>query len=211
MPQTRTHISRKRSLQTPMPDVLWKAGEQPDIVQVPARTVLALDGQGEPEGARFQRSVNAIFGVSYALKFARKAKALDFRVAPLEARWWVDEPDQSLVTAPRAHWRWQLRAAVPADLTDTELAEAVAEVRRKKADSDEAGRIHIVAVPPQRVGRALHIGPYRDEARTFAAIGAALAEHQIQPLPRHMEIYLGDPRRAAPDKLRTVICVETKT
>lgn len=212
MPQTRTHIAKKPApAPLPMPEVLWKADEQPDIVRVPQRTVLALDGQGEPDGIRFQRAVGALYNVAYTLKFARKASHRgDFRIGPLESRWWSDQVGVPLISAPRSTWRWQLRMAVPDDMREGEVAEAAAEVQRKKFDIGEAQRVHVVTLPPQTVGRALHIGPYQDEGRTFDHIRVALAAARIEPVGRHLEIYLSDPRSTPPARLKTVLCLETK-
>jgi len=83
-----------------MPDVLWNATTTPDTVTVPSRTVLSLDGQGAPEGETFPRSIVAIYGIAYTLKFARKkAGGRDFKIGPLEARWWTDEPGRRLPDA----------------------------------------------------------------------------------------------------------------
>src|SRR5574341_1470151 len=72
-----------------MPRALFRGTTTPDAVMVPARTVLALDGQGAPEGERFQHSIAAIFGIAYTLKFARKKGGRgDFKICPLETRWW---------------------------------------------------------------------------------------------------------------------------
>jgi hypothetical protein len=174
---------RAAPLAVPMPRELLDATTTPDIVRVPARLVLAFDGTDPPGSAGFQKAIGALYGVAYTLRFARR----DFKVAPLEGRW-------------SEGWAWQLRMAVPGNVTEAEVAAAV---RKKGADG-----VRLVRVPEQLAGRALHVGPYRDEERTFAQIHAAIAATGLQPARSHLEIYLGDPRRVAPARLKTVLLRE---
>src|SRR5574341_1549737 len=96
--RARAPRARHEAVPLPMPPVLFNATTKPEAVTVPARTVLALDGQGAPEGQSFQRSVGAIYGIAYTLKFARKKGGRkDFKIGPLEARWWTDEPARRFI------------------------------------------------------------------------------------------------------------------
>ena len=197
----------------PMPRMLWDATTTPDVVTAPARTVLALDGQGAPEGASFQNSVGAIYGVAYALKFARKkAGRGDFKIGPLEARWWSDHPSRRLPDVPRDAWRWQLRMALPDDVAPAELARTIEDVTHKKggklAGSREAVRLALAALPATRFGRVLHIGPYSAEAESFARITGHLENAGLAFGNAHSEVYLSDPRRMKPEKLKTVLLLE---
>jgi len=197
----------------PMPQVLWDATTTPDVVTVPARTVLALDGRGAPEGRTFQDSVAAIYGVAYTLKFARKkAGRRDFRIGPLEARWWTDHPRRRLPEVPRHAWRWQLRMAMPGDLRAAELARTIDAATHQKtgklAGNPEVGRVALAQLSAARFGRVLHVGPYDAEAGSFARIGDAVVRAGFVPRNAHAEVYLSDPRRAKPEKLKTVLLLE---
>lgn len=195
-----------------MPALLLEASEAADVVTVPTRTVLALDGAGPPAAAMFQAAIAAIYGVTYTLKFARKRVGGDFRIGPLEGRWTSSLVGEEFVDAPPETWIWQLRMAVPADVTPAEVQAAIftATHRRggKLEGSQEATAVRLVALPAQRVGRALHVGPYAEEPRTFARIAAAVAAAGERPAFSHLEIYLGDPRRTRPEALRTVLVRE---
>jgi len=197
----------------PMPRALIDAGSDPDVVALPARRAVAIDGAGPPDGGAFASSLGALYGGAYGLKFARKGRgAATFAIGPLEGRWWAEGAGADLATAPRAAWRWRLRIAVPDDVGHAELGEVVRAATSKKGGklegSAEALRLFVERIAPARHGRILHVGPYSEEPRSFARIDAALAQAGLRPARSHVEIYLSDPRRTAPARLRTVLLRE---
>jgi hypothetical protein len=196
-----------------MPPVLYKATVNPEAVVVPARTVLALDGQGAPEGKGFQQSIGAIYGIAYTLKFARKKSGRkDFKIGPLEARWWTDEPARRFMDTPRDAWRWQLRIALPKDATHAEVSRAIADATHKKGGklegSGEAQHVALAVLPAARCGRVLHIGPYGQEGESFARIVEVVQGAGLVARNSHLEVYLNDPRRTKPEKLKTELLLE---
>ncbi|HSD90652.1 MAG TPA: hypothetical protein VLB44_24175 [Kofleriaceae bacterium] len=180
-------------------------------MKIPARKVLAYEGQGAPAAPSFQQAIGAIYGIAYTLKFAGKARGKDFKIGPLEARWSA-VTDIITTRPPPETWRWVLRIAVPSNITAREVADAIESATTKKGGklegSAEAARVKLDALPAQRLGRALHIGPYSDEARTLNAIDLAVKAAGGTPAFTHIEIYLKDPRRTKPDKLETVLLRE---
>jgi hypothetical protein len=185
-------------------------------VEVPARTVLAIDGERGPEQEAFGRSIGALYGVAYTLKFTRKkAKASgDFKIGPLEGRWWAEGAPAGgdFEVAPRETWRWRLRIGVPADVTAREVKAAIEAATAKKGGrlegSPEARRVALERVPRARMGRLLHVGPYAEEPASFARIRGALAAAGLRGGRAHVEIYLSDPMRTEPSKLRTGLLLE---
>jgi hypothetical protein len=203
----------KRASPLPMPRVLLDATTTPTVVTVPARTVLTLDGDGAPEGQAFQNSVAAIYGVAYALKFGRKkAGRRDFKIGPLEARWWADDPTHRLPDVPRESWRWQLRMAVPGNVKATELARTVESATDKGsgklASNPEVRRVTVSELPAAPAGRVLHIGPYATEGASLRRVAAAMKAALLTPANAHAEVYLNDPRRTEQDNLKTVLLLE---
>jgi hypothetical protein len=195
-----------------MPEVLLKATLDADVVAVPSRTVLSIEGQGAPEGEPFRRSIGALYGVAYTLKFARKRGGRgDFRVGALEGSWGIDGPESAFLATPREEWRWRLRLAVPDDVTAKEVATTIATATTKKGGkleaSPEAARVELERISAARWGRVLHVGPYKDEAGSVAKIRSAIEAMGGTVGAGHVEIYLGDPRRTKPEKLRTVLLV----
>ena len=196
----------------PMPQVLYQAKPEADVVEVPARAAVSIEGAGGPEQEAFGRSVGALYGVAYTLKFARKPAGRDFRIGPLEGRWWAEGAGNLFGVAPRETWRWRLRIAVPDDVTEAEVAATIRAATAKKGGklegSADAARVALERIPAAAMGRVLHVGPYADEPASFEKIRAALAEAGRMGAPAHLEVYLSDPRRTKPEKLRTVLLRE---
>ncbi|HUJ28070.1 MAG TPA: GyrI-like domain-containing protein [Myxococcales bacterium] len=196
----------------PVPEALIEATPVADVVRVPERTVVAIDGVGPPEGAAFPAAIGAIYGVAYGIKFAQKARGKDFRIGPLEALWWADPLPASLAAAPRESWRWQLRMGVPGHVHAgevSEVARSLIDRQRHKAEIAAAAKgVRLLQIPAQTLGRILHVGPYAEEEQSIRAAQAALVDAGLTPKGPHIEVYLNDPRRTASTRLKTVILIE---
>ena len=198
---------------SPIPRELVRATRTADIVSVAKRRCLAIDGAGSPEGPAFQKAVAALFGVSYALKFARKKHGKgDFKVGPLESHWSADPAGVTTERPPPEDWRWRLRIGVPEDVTKDELDRIKRDVVSKKGGrfhgDDVVPHVFLESVPPQQLGRILHVGPYAQEPASLALITDVLTRAGLHPAPTHIEIYRNDPRRTRPIALETVLLRE---
>lgn len=198
----------------PMPGALLAARPLADLVEVPARTVLSIDGAGGPELQPFQLATGALYGVAYTLKFTRKPSGGDFKIGPLEARWWAEGVLAASAEGvpPRDTWRWRLRIAVPDEVTEHELADVIQAATMKKGGklegSADARRVALERIPAATMGRVLHVGPYAEEPASFEKIRAALASAGRTGGRAHLEIYLSDPRRTKPERLKTGLLLE---
>lgn len=194
--------------------VLIKATAKPEIVTVPARLALAIDGRGAPSSEDFQQALGALYGMAYGLKFARKkaARGTSFKVGALEGRWSAEGWSDTATVPPPDKWTWRLRMAVPPDMTDVEVAALIRELTTKKGGKLEgsavAGRIFLENIAQGRCGRILHIGPYADEPRSFALLAPVIQASGLRASHSHIEIYLCDARRTQPEKLKTVLLKE---
>jgi hypothetical protein len=188
-----------------------------DFLEVPEIGYFAVDGAGAPEGGDFAAAIQALYGVSYAAHFLLKKEFGSApAVGPLEALWWVEDPEQrEAVAAVAAGWAtpadtnrdlWQWRAMISQPTAvDADLARrAIAQIRAKRP-SPTLDRVHLMRWAEGRCAQLLHIGPYDEEAPSIVRLHCAIAAAGFRPRRRHHEIYLGDPRRAAPDKLRTIL------
>jgi hypothetical protein len=193
------------------PAELLKAKKHPDIVEVPDRVVLAIDGAGGPEEPGFAASIGALYGISYGLRFARKAAGRPvFKVGVLEGEWRAEGADLSVHEIPaRETWRWRLQMALPPDVTSDELAAMVEAATTKKGGklhgSEEARRLALAHPESGGYARILHVGPYATEPESFARIDDFLADQGRSREPWHVEVYLSDPGRTAPEKLKTAL------
>jgi hypothetical protein len=190
---------------------LTAARREPDLVAMPARRALVIDGLGAPGDESFRRGLQALFGIAYTIRFARKHDGGgEFPMSPLEADWRVLD-DGGAEIRDRDRWQWRLRIAVPDDVTAAEVRRAVARATSKKGgalfESPEAKRVTLVRIPPTRYGRILHVGPYAAEPESFDTLQALLDRRGLERDPAHTEVYLSDPGRTAPERLRTVLLV----
>ncbi len=178
----------------------------PGIVEldVPASGFLMVDGRGDPDTApAWREAVEALYAVAYAVKFAlKRRRTLDYVVMPLEALWWSDDLS-SFVRGDRAAWQWTAMIMQPPEADADLVAEAVAGVRAKKA-LPALRRLRLESFAEGRCAQLLHLGPYRDEGLAIARLHAWIRERSALR-GRHHEIYLGDPRRSRPEKLKTLL------
>jgi len=180
-------------------------GESFSVVEVPAMNFLMVDGEGDPNTApAYKESVEALYSVSYTLKFAvKKQAAVDYAVMPLEGLWW-SEDYSVFVSGERSAWQWTMLIMQPDVVTAAMVEEAKAAAAKKKA---------LPALPKMRFtlfaeGLSVQImftGPYRDEGPTIARLHEFIRDNGYVENGHHHEIYLGDPNRTAPEKLKTVL------
>jgi hypothetical protein len=174
-------------------------------IDVPILTFVKVDGAGDPNTApAYRTAIEWLYGVSYAMKIAAKARlGRDYVVPPLEALWWSEDPG-SFVRREKDRWRWTVMIMAPDFVTPAMFEDAAAKTSRKRADRPSTLRFE-----PLAEGRALqilHIGSYDDEGPTLSRL-----HEEVMPALRvtfsgpHHEIYLSDPRRTDPARLRTIL------
>ena len=175
-------------------------------VDVPPLTYLAVDGEGDPNtAASYREAVETLFGLSYAVKFASKKRlGRDYVVAPLEGLWTADDPG-TFVRREKDAWRWTMLVLQP-DWVDADLVSEVTETVRTTKDLPALDLVERRTVTEGRSVQTLHVGPYDDEGPVLAELhDGYLPEHGLTFAGPHHEIYLGDVRRTAPERLRTVL------
>lgn len=176
-----------------------------EIVDVPPMNFLMMNGAGDPNtAAEYTQAVESLYSLSYTLKFAvKKQQGIDYSVMALEGLWWAE--DMSVFTAGnRDRWLWTMMIMQPDFITAQQVEVARAEAARKK-DLPVLPKIRFEAFHEGLSVQIMHIGPYSAEAPTIARMHTYIAENGYVPSGKHHEIYLGDPRRTAPEKLKTVL------
>jgi hypothetical protein len=184
---------------------LFAAKAQPSLVQVPALSVVAVDGQGNPNGSqRFQDCVEALYAVSFGIKFtAKKTRGLDWGVLGLEGDWSCD--DIGGFSMDRREWYWTLLIAQPDFITQAELDQAIEVASAKRGSSPALADLRFERRPAEQAAHILHLGSYDCEGPTVMRLHEFIAESGLRMTGRHREIYLSDARRVEPEKLRTII------
>ena len=177
--------------------------EEVTAVDVPPLKYLMIDGQGAPGGEEYGIALGALYSVAYTLKFSSKAQGTDFKVMPLEGLWWADDM-AAFAEANKEAWKWTAMILVPDFVTEEMVEEAKAQAMEKKA-LPAISRVRLETYHEGPSAHILYIGPYADEDETIQRIHQFIEQQGNRLRGKHHEIYLSDPNRTAPEKLKTVI------
>lgn len=176
------------------------------VVTVPPLRFLMIDGEGDPNTApAYVQALEALYPLAYTLKFMVKKQSpgQDYSVPPLEGLWWV--PDmRKFSMQDKDSWLWTMMIMQPDPVTAEMVAEAVEDVRRKK-NPPALAKVRFEVYDEGLAAQILHIGPYAAEAPTIARLHAHIEAGGHTLHGKHHEIYLSDPGRTAPEKLKTII------
>jgi hypothetical protein len=189
----------------------WKHLYQPPageitIVNVPPLTYLMVDGEGDPNKSKaFEQAVEALYSLSYTLKFSLKKspRAIDYGVMPLEGLWWADDPGV-FMQADKSAWKWTAMILQPEFISSANVDAAFDEVRRKKNPA-ALDRVRFETLDEGECVQTLYFGPFSEEGPTIQRMHDAIRAAGKNLYGKHHEIYLSDPRRTAPAKLRTIL------
>lgn len=191
-----------------------------EILDVPRMQFAMIDGaieKGEGPGTSpgFAEAMNALYGISYTLKFMlkqRKEDPVDYPVMASEGLWWVE--DGFFDINIKDNWYYTLMVLQPEVITPEIFAEGLAKVRKKRGDSPALGKLRLESFTEGLCVQTLHIGPYASEPATIEKMHAFMADNNLVNLVglggKHHEIYMGDPRKAVPEKLKTVLRLPVK-
>lgn len=173
------------------------------------RRFVMIDGEGPAGENAFTPRMPGLYGTAYPLRFALKKRGVDEKVRPLEGLWWTTDGKSDLDDilgpgATRETWRWTLMIGLPEAATDEEVAAALAS-GRGKLTPPFADNLRVETFAEGSCAQVLHLGPYAAERATIETLHAAIATAGLRPVGRHHELYLGDPQRSAPDKLKTLL------
>ena len=183
---------------------LYVAPNRPVFLEVPPATYLALEGVGAPGGEEFTARIQALYGMAFTIKMSRKfAGQEDYGVCKLEAQWWA-KGSTCFTQLPQAEWRWKLLIRTP-EFIGTEDLKRAREVLVKRGKGADTADVRLEELTEGACVQMLHTGPYDREGETVAVMRAAADKAGLGFEGRHHEIYLSDPRRVAPEKLRTIL------
>ncbi len=175
-------------------------------VDVPELTFLMVDGSGDPNTSiEYRDAVGALYSLSYGLKFAVKngGEQVDFAVMPLEGLWWSQDP--SIFSMERKDkWLWTAMIMQPKYVTRVLFEETLAQVDKKKP-SDSLKKVKLATFREGPSAQIMYVGPYSAEGPTISGLHAFISENGHTLTGKHHEIYLGNPERTSPDKLKTII------
>ncbi|MEQ9308621.1 MAG: GyrI-like domain-containing protein [Balneolaceae bacterium] len=181
----------------------YSAKQTPEIREYSEYQFLSIEGKGEPAGETFIASVKALYPLAYGVKKISKKKGIDFGVPKLEGLWWVNS-DKHALEVPRNEWHWKLMIRMPSFVNIEFVQEAKVEVIEKKK-LELVKNIHLINLTEGTCVQALHVGPYSTEHHTIQKMEDLVLEKGLKIQGLHHEIYLSDPTKTSPEKLKTIL------
>jgi hypothetical protein len=179
------------------------------LVTVPAFNFVMIDGEGNPNTSPdFQAAMEALFSVSYTLKFMFKQGKLgrnvpDYSVMPPEGLWWMDDMSQFTVEN-KDRWKWTIMLMQPDFATQDDVQMAI-EAAQKKKPGAAIPRLRFEKYDEGLSAQIMFIGPFAEEGPTIQRMHRFIRDNGLVLRGKHHEIYLSDMRRTPPEKLKTVI------
>ncbi len=177
------------------------------MVEAPEMQFLMVDGHGDPNTEpAYQEAVEALYAVAYKLKFASKQRLeKDYTVPPLEGLWWAAYMDTFTVNLDKSAWDWTMMIMQPEWITPEMFRRAVAEAQKSKG-LPALSKMRLERYSEGLSVQIMHIGSYDAEGPTLARLHREfIPQNGYVEAGKHHEIYLGDPRKTAPEKLKTVL------
>ena len=177
------------------------------VVDVPPMNFLMVDGHGDPNTApAYQEAMETLYAVAYKLKFmSKKEKERDYVVPPLEGLWWAEDMEAFTAQRDKSAWHWTAMIMQPEWISREMFEEAIRQVEKQK-ELPALPRLRLETYHEGLAVQIMHIGPYDDEGPTIARLhNEFILQHGYREAGKHHEIYLSDPRRTAPEKLKTVL------
>ena len=190
---------------------LYQPGKRPSLVDVPPIPMFLVDGAGDPSGAAYQAAMSALYTVTFTLKMSRLGPwqpegYFDYVLPPLEGFWWQDGV-AGVDYADKSSFHWISVIRLPDFVTREVFDWAVQEATAKK--KKDFSKVQFLHYDEGLCVQCMHVGSYDAEPETLEQMDAFAREQGYETdftgHRRHHEIYLSDPRRTAPEKLKTVL------
>jgi hypothetical protein len=206
---------KKLDLRKDLKYLYQPSSKEIETVEVPAFKFVLVDGKiekGKSPGTSpaFAEATQAMYGISYTLKFMSKldnGNPIDYAVMALEGLWWVE--DGRFDIAKPGNWHWTLMMLQPDHISETMFEKALHQVVEKRGDSPALAKVRIESFKEGLCVQTMHIGPYATEPATVERMHDFMKDNGLRDRVglggKHHEIYLGDPRKADPSKLKTVL------
>lgn len=196
---------------------LYLPKQKPVLIDVPEISFITVDGKGAPQSAEYQNAMQILYGLSFTIKMSKMSgnqpkDYFEYVVPPLEGLWWMN--NQPFDLNRRDEWRWTSMIRQPEFVTPEVFEWAVSEIKIKKPEIAHIEKASFVTFTEGLCVQIMHIGPYSEEGASFEKIDRFIEENNLAEdmnmNRKHHEIYLGDPRKTSPEKLRTVLRIPVR-
>ena len=197
----------KKDLSKEMQVLYFPPSKEPITVRVPRMKFLMVEGRGDPNTSTdYRDAIGALYSLSYTMKFMLKfsKNKVEHVVMPLESLWWTDK-DTDFFSAEKKTWNWTAMIAQPEHVTKDLVDKAKSEIVRKKKEVPGLKKVVFKEFEEGLSAEIMHIGPWAAERPTIEKVHKYILDSGHNLRGRHHEIYMSDPRRAKPEKLKTVV------
>ena len=181
----------------------YSAKKKPEVREFKKLNFLEISGKGEPAGIEFTKAVEAIYPLAYGIKKIYKLQEMDFAIPKLEGLWWVDS-EKNALEVPRSEWHWKLLIRMPDFVTSDNFEQAQEDVMKKKGIG-KINEIQFKKITEGKCIQIMHIGPYSTEPETINQMKEFITQNGFIENGLHHEIYLSDPRKTEPEKMKTIL------
>jgi hypothetical protein len=182
----------------------FAAPKKPVLIETTPAVYLAFQGQGAPGGERFSQGIGALYAVAFTVKMKRKFSGKsDYDVRKHECVYYFDK-DQNPCSIPMEQWRWSLMIRTP-DFVEKDEIQSAQKALISKGKPEEVNQVERMELSEGTCVQMLHIGPYDQEQRTIEQMLNFAGEKGLAPSGPHHEIYISDPRRVEPERLKTIL------
>lgn len=193
---------------------LYNPKEKPEIIHVPLMRFLMVDGKGNPNTSKeYSEAIEMLYGISYTIKMSKMSENTpkgyyDYVVPPLEGLWWtINDEFKGVGVLDKEKFLWTAMIRQPEFVTE-EVIHAAKEILNKKKPQLDLSKLRLVDVEEGLCVQMMHIGSYDDEPATVKKMVDYITEQGYKEdfeVRKHHEIYLSDPRKAKPEKLKTIV------
>ncbi|MDR0373493.1 MAG: GyrI-like domain-containing protein [Nitrososphaerota archaeon] len=179
------------------------SAKEVSIVDVPGMNFLLIEGEGAPSSQQYIDAVQTLYPLAYSLKFmVKKSKGVDYGVLPLEGLWWVQDMTQFSVDR-KDKWRWTAMIMQPKYITQTDFKNVVEQGKQKNLPAID--KVQFELFHEGKAAQIMHLGPYSAEATNIQKLHETIKSNGQQLSGKHHEIYLNNPNKTTPEKLKTIL------
>lgn len=185
--------------------------KKPALIETKPAVYLAVDGQGAPGGKEFEDRIGALYSMAFTIKMTRKFEGKgDYAVCKLEMLYWLKNDKKDFANTPKEEWCWKMMIRTPDFIARADLDRAVAALEGRGKKTPAVDDVRLMTLDEGRCVQMLHVGPYDEEERTIREMLAFIKEQGLEHAGRHHEIYISDPRRVPPERLKTIVRLPVK-
>jgi hypothetical protein len=197
-------LSTKVDLKKELKHLYNPSAKEVSTVDVPAMNFLMVDGEGAPSSPQYMQSIEALFTVSYTLKFmVKKGSGVDYAVMPLEGLWWMDNMKE-FSTERKDEWKWTSMIMQPEYVKEADVKTAIEQAHKKK-DLPAIDKVRFENFKEGLAAQIFYVGPYSAEGPTVTKIHDYIHKTGHELSGKHHEIYLNTAAKVAPEKLKPII------